>query len=125
MCYGFKYELNTVSSVGVDRCCPNYSCFLVLGVIIGNSLYLSIFFIALLWRKRAQNARHAEIIVAVAFVQELLNQYPSVCNGLSLVINALFLALQTGFFNSAGFFLKIIAKVIRRRRHLSKASADR
>ena len=94
MCYGFKYELNTVSSVGVDRCVyPNYSCFLILGVIIGYSLFLCKFFIALLWRKRAQNARHAEIIVAVAFVQELLNQYPSVCNGLSLVIDALFLAL--------------------------------
>ena len=80
---------------------PNHSCFLVLGVIIGYSLFLSIVFIALLWRKRAQNARHAERIVAVAFVQELLKQYPSVCNGLSLVIDALFLALR----NSLGVAL--------------------
>ena len=94
MCYGFKYELNTASSVGVHRCVrPNYSNFLVLGVVVGYSLFMFKFFIALLWRKRAQNARHAERIVAVAFVQELLNQYPSVCNGLSLVIDALFLAL--------------------------------
>ena len=67
LCYGFKYEINTVSSVGVDRCVyPNYSCFLILGVVVGCSLFLFKFFIALLWRKRAQNARHTERIVAVA-----------------------------------------------------------
>ena len=94
MCYGFKYELNTVSSVGVDRCVyPNYSCFLILGVVVGCSLFLSVSLLTFCRSKSYKNARHAERIVAVAFVQELLKQYPSVCNGLSLVIDALFLAL--------------------------------
>ena len=44
LCYGFKYELNTASSVGAHRCVrPNYSCFEIFGVVIGYSLFLSVY----------------------------------------------------------------------------------
>ena len=48
--------------------CPNYSCFLILGVVVVYSLFLSVSLLTFCRSKSYKNARHAERIVAVAFV---------------------------------------------------------
>ena len=50
---------------------PNYSCFLILGVVIGYSLFMSVSLLTFCHSKSYKNARHAGKIVAIAFVQEL------------------------------------------------------
>ena len=85
-----------------NRCvCPNYSCFLLLGVVLGYSLFLSVFFINFLSLKKLQKRPALGKSSRRCICSGIVKQYPSVCNGLSLVIDALFLALR----NSLGVAL--------------------